>query len=108
MGDLLVVYQSLSQYLIVISVIVLFHNDFSTSGEQPEHRILAHKLYQPTAGCKAILLLYKTRGYYKKYSKKLLRVYYWYVKYHNAGTLKYITFYVQKHIADSTMGSIHR
>ena len=24
--------------------IVLFHNDFSSSGEQPEHRVLAHEL----------------------------------------------------------------
>ena len=27
---------------------------FSPSGEQPEHRILAHELEQPTAGCVAI------------------------------------------------------
>ena len=40
---------------------------FSSSGEQPELRILAHKLYQPTvAACRLysnisqILLLYKT------------------------------------------------
>ena len=27
-----------------IGVIVLFHNNFSPSGEQPEHRKLAHEL----------------------------------------------------------------
>ena len=34
--------------------IVLFHNYFSPSGEQPEQCISAHKSEQPTAGCIAI------------------------------------------------------
>ena len=34
--------------------IVPFHNDISLSGEQPEHRILAHELERPTAGRMAI------------------------------------------------------
>ena len=47
--------------------IVLFHNDFSPSGEQPEQRILAHKLQQPTAGYVAIFHKYCCRGYYNKF-----------------------------------------
>ena len=38
--------------------IVLFHNNFFPSGEQPEHRILAHELQQPTAGSIAIFHKY--------------------------------------------------
>ena len=36
----------------------LFHNIFSPSGTQPEHRKLAHELLQPTAGCIAIFHKY--------------------------------------------------
>ena len=37
---------------------VLFHNNFCPSGEQPEHRKLAHELWQPTVGCIAIFHKY--------------------------------------------------
>ena len=45
------------------SVIVLFHNSFSPSGEQPEQRILAYKSEQPTAGC--IVIFHKYYCYIK-------------------------------------------
>ena len=38
--------------------IVLFHTEFSPSGEQPAQHILAHKLKQPTASCTAIFHKY--------------------------------------------------
>ena len=46
-----------------VILIVLFHNDFSLSSEQPQERVLTPTLWQPTFGCIAIfqiLLLYKT------------------------------------------------
>ena len=56
--------------------IVLFHNDLTSSGEQPEQCILAHKsttnrrLY---SNISQILLLYKTWGYHNKFDYKILR-----------------------------------
>ena len=38
--------------------VVLFHNYFSPTGEQPEQRILAEKSEQPTVGCFAIFQKY--------------------------------------------------
>ena len=64
-----------------LTQIVLFHNSFSPSWEQPEQRISAYKSEQPTAGCIIIFHKYKTWGYYNKFdSIKSLRVCYWYVK----------------------------
>ena len=65
--------------------IVLFHNDISPSGEQPEHHILAYELQQPTAGCIAIF-----HKYFCCIKTNLtLRNHWGYVtdvsKYHNAG-----------------------
>ena len=81
--------------------IVLFHNYFSSSGEQPEQRILAHESEQPSAGCIAI---YKTWGYHKKFEfMKSLGLCYSYVKKSWCGCvehgLEYDTFYVKKHVA---------
>ena len=82
---------------------------FSPRGEQPEHHILAHKLQQPTAWCIAILLLYKTRRYYKKFdSTKSLGVYYlqYVSKYHYKGyrawIITYYVFTLKKQIAPLT------
>ena len=44
--------------LTIWRAIVLFHNSFSPSGDQPEQRILACKSEQPTAGCIAMLHKY--------------------------------------------------
>ena len=81
---------------------------FSHSGEQ---RILAHKsltncrLY---SNISQILLLYDTSGYHNKFdSTKSLGVCYWCVKIPQCRCMehgsKYITFYVQKHIAHLAM-----
>ena len=82
--------------------IILFHNGFTSSGEQPEQCILAHN---STTNCRLcsnisqILLLCKTWGYYNKFdSTKSFGAYYWYVtisqcEYMKHG-LKHITFYV--------------
>ena len=88
-------------------MIVLFHNYFSPSGEQPKQCISAYKsetncwLYSDIS---QILLLYETWEYYNKFdSTKSLRVCYWYVKISQCGKmehgLEYIMFYVEKHIA---------
>ena len=70
-------------------IIVLFHNNFSPSGEEPEHRKFAHELWQPTAVCIAIFHKYCC---YKKCgvitANLTLRNHWGYVtdvsKYHNA------------------------
>ena len=70
--------------------IVLFHNYFSPSGEQPEQYILAYKSEQPTAGCLAIFHKY---CWYIKHGSIITNLTLWnpwgYVtdmsKYHNAG-----------------------
>ena len=80
--------------------IVPCHNECSPSGEQPEHRILAHKLKQPTAGCIAIFRKYHC---YTKHegitTNSTLRNHWEYVtdvsKYHNAVIWSMIkTYYV--------------
>ena len=75
-------------------LIVLYHNSFSPSGEQPKQRLLI-SLEVRTTNCRLysnisqILLLCKTWGYYNKFDIiKPFRGCYRYVKrkYHNAGT----------------------
>ena len=94
-------------YLVTaVSKIDLFHNNFSPSGEQPEHHKLAHQLWQSTAGCIAIFHKYschtKRGGYYKTFdSTKSLGVCYWCVKIPQCGYMEHglkLTFYVQKHV----------
>ena len=68
------------------NIIVLFHNDFPPSGEQPEHCRLAHYFWQPTAGCIAIFHKYCC---YTKHGGVSTNLTHWgYVtdvsKYHNA------------------------
>ena len=79
-------------------VIVLFHNNFSPSGEQPEHRMSYNNQLRLYSNISQILLLYKMWGYYKFYSTKSLGVCYWCVQIpqcrHIENGLKYITFYV--------------
>ena len=36
------------------AAIVLFHNDFPSSGEQSQQHVLTHRLWQPTSGFIAI------------------------------------------------------
>ena len=38
----------------IIDLIVVFHNNYFPSSEQPEQRVLAHMLWQPTSICIAI------------------------------------------------------
>ena len=81
--------------------IVLFHNYFSPSTEQPEQHILAYK--QNNQLQVIFMLLYKIWGYYNRFdSMKSLGLYYWYVKMPRCGCvhhgLEYITFCVQKYI----------
>ena len=69
------------------NIIVLFHNDFPPSGEQPEHCILVHEFWQPTAGCMAIFHKYCC---YTKHGGVSTNLTHWgYVtdvsKYNNAG-----------------------
>ena len=85
---------------------MLFHNDFSPSGE-PEPRILPHKLLQPIAGCIAIFHKYccytKRGGIITNLTAKSLGYNTDVSNYHNTGIWsmdKDIShFYVQKHIA---------
>ena len=90
--------------------IVLFHNDFTPSGEQPEHRIS----WVITTNCwlyssiSQISLLYETWVCYNKVDcTKSLDVCYWCVKiqkfWYMEHGLKHITFCVQKHIASLTI-----
>ena len=69
----------------------LFYDSFSSSGEQPEQRILACEPKQPSVNCIAIFhkyCCYIKHGeyYYKIDSIKSLGNCYWYVKYQNVGT----------------------
>ena len=62
--------------------IILFHNYFSSSGKQPEQRILAGNPEQVTVCCMTIFhkywFLYKTWGYYNKINfMESLGVCYW-------------------------------
>ena len=74
----------------IYASIDLFHNNFSSSDEQPEHRKLAHELKQPTTGWIAIFHKYY---YFTKRggitTKLTLRNHKGYIndvsKYHNAG-----------------------
>ena len=60
-------------------MIVLFHNYFSPSGEQPKQQIVAYKSEQPSASCIAIchnIAAIKAWGYYNKFdSMKTLGIY---------------------------------
>ena len=73
----------------VCNEIFLFHNDISPSGEQPEQRISAHKLEQPTAGFMAIFHKYccyaKRGGNITNLTMKSLGCITDVSKYHNAG-----------------------
>ena len=90
-----------------LRVINLFHNNFSPSVKQLEHRKLAEELWQPTAGSIAIFHNYccyaKRGGITTNLTTKSLAVCCWCVKIPRCGYmghgLKLITFYVQKHTA---------
>ena len=88
-------------------LIVLFHNYFSPSGEQPGQRILAYRSEQSNGDCVAIFHKY---CYYIKHMgiMSILTLWnpwvcYWYVNIPQYGNMKhgleYITFYAQKHMA---------
>ena len=65
---------------LILFAIIVSHNDFFPNDEQPEQRILAPKLQQPTAGCTAILHKYccyvKRGDITRTLTTKLLRVFY--------------------------------
>ena len=86
---------------------VLFHNDLSLSGEQPEWCLFTHMLtanLRFNSNLSSVLMLHKTRRYQIKLdSTKSLRVCYWYFKipqYRNMELgLKDTEFYVWRCIA---------
>ena len=90
--------------------VVLFFNDFYASGEQPEQRVLAHTLWQPTSD--SILIFHKYCCFTKHadiISNLILRNPWRYTigmsKYHNAGMDQKMLRFVLKNIAPGAISN---
>ena len=103
MGLMLAPWTLLSGMLWVVNtvkLIVLSHNDFSSSGEQPELRpyvITTNDWFY--SNISQIMMLHETCGNYNKFDSAKLKIYYGYVKIPNSGWMQHglndIKFYVQ-------------